>query len=93
MKARAKAILFQYGNLHYLQQDIDQRDLREAVVGEERGLLESKAYVRDYEEELDKIVLNINLDMIGTYMGKFIARVSVEDKLSQMLHQSIAAMI
>lgn len=48
---------------------------------------------RDYEEELDKIVLNINLDMIGTYMGKFIARVSAEDKLSQMLHQSIAAMI
>ena len=31
--------------------------------------------------------------MIGTYMGKFIARVSAEDKLSQMLHQSIAAMI
>ena len=92
MKARAKAILFQYGNLHYPQQDIDQRDLREAVVGEERGLLGSKAYVRD-QEELDKIVLNINLDMIGTYMGKFIARVSAEDKLSQMLHQSIAAMI
>ena len=42
MKARAKAILFQYGNLHYPQQDIDQRDLREAVVGEERGLLGSK---------------------------------------------------
>ena len=69
MKARAKAILFQYGNLHYPQQDIDQRDLREAVVGEERGLLGSKAYVRDHEEELDKIVLNINLDMIGTYMA------------------------
>ena len=54
MKARAKAILFQYGKLHYPQQDIDQRDLREAVVGEERGLLGSKAYVRDHEEELIK---------------------------------------
>ena len=85
MKAGAKAILFQYGKLHYPQQDIDQRDLREAVVGEERGLLGSKAYVRDHEEELDKIVLNINLDMIGTYMGKFIACVSAEEKLSHYI--------
>lgn len=48
---------------------------------EERGLLGSKAYVRDHKEELEKIVLNINLDMIGTYLGKFIACVSAEDKL------------
>ncbi len=48
---------------------------------EERGLLGSKAYVRDHEQELDKIALNINLDMIGTYMGHFIARVSAEDAL------------
>ena len=48
---------------------------------EERGLLGSKAYVRDHEQELDKIALNINLDMIGTYMGHFIARVSGEDAL------------
>ena len=45
---------------------------------EERGLLGSKAYVRDHENELEKIVLNINLDMIGTIMGKFLARVSAE---------------
>ena len=187
MKAGAKAILFQYGNMYYPQQDIDQRDLREAVVGEspkvlcamihsseaialiknhvkqirltvnqkeydgkshnviaeipgkraewivlsahydstflshgaydnmsgcagllgimeqmhnkelnyglrfvfcgseERGLLGSKAYVRDHEAELDKIVLNINLDMIGTYMGNFIACVSAEEKLSHYI--------
>ena len=168
MKAGAKAILFQYGNSYYPHTDIDQRDLREAVVGEEkkvlcamihsaqavelvknkvkqirleirqkeydgeshnviaelpgkreewivlsahydttslshgaydnmsgcagllgimeqmkgkelnyglrfvfcgseeRGLLGSKAYVRDHEKELRQIVLNINLDMIGT---------------------------
>ena len=48
---------------------------------EERGLLGSKAYVRDHEKELDKIALNINLDMIGTYMGHFIARVSAEEAL------------
>ena len=187
MKAGAKAILFQYGNMYYPQTDIDQRDLREAVVGEERkvfcamlhsseavklvkngakqikleieqkeydgeshnviaelpgkrdewivlsahydttslshgaydnmsgcagllgimeqmkekelnyglrfvfcgseerGLLGSKAYVRDHEAELQKIVLNINLDMIGTYMGKFIACVSAEEKLSHYI--------
>ncbi len=187
MKAGAKAILFQYGNLHYPNRDIDERDLRAHVVGEERrvlcamvhasdavalvknkvktvrivirqrewegashnviaelpgerdewitlsahydttalshgsydnmsgcvgllgvmealggkkrnyglrfvfcgseerGLLGSKAYVRDHEEELPKIVLNINLDMIGTIMGKFIAKVSAEDKLAHYL--------
>ncbi len=40
---------------------------------EERGLLGSKAYVAAHEEELSKFVLNINLDMIGSIMGKFIA--------------------
>jgi Zn-dependent M28 family amino/carboxypeptidase len=52
---------------------------------EERGLLGSKAYVRDHEEELGKIALNINLDMIGTIMGKFIAKVSAEEKLAHYL--------
>ena len=187
MKAGAKGILFQYGNMYYPHQDIDQRDLREHVVGEERkvlcamlhsssavelvrsgarrvrisvrqreydgqshnvvaelpgrreefivlsahydstslshgaydnmtgcagllgvldalkdqplnyglrlvfcgseerGLLGSKAYVRDHEADLEKIVLNINLDMIGTYMGKFIACASAEDKLAHYL--------
>ena len=40
---------------------------------EERGLLGSKAYCAAHEEELKSIVLNINLDMIGSIMGKFIA--------------------
>ncbi|MBR6703914.1 MAG: Zn-dependent exopeptidase M28 [Lachnospiraceae bacterium] len=48
---------------------------------EERGLLGSKAYVAAHEAELEKIALNINLDMIGTYMGKFITCVSAEDAL------------
>lgn len=187
MKAGAKAILFQYGNVNFPNTDIEQRDLREAVVGdaskvlcatihtsdavrlvkdcvkqiklevrqkeydgkshnvvaelpgkreewivltahydttslshgaydnmsgcagllgilermkekennyglrfvfcgsEERGLLGSKAYVKDHEAELENIVLNINLDMIGTYMGKFISCVSAEDKLSHYI--------
>ncbi len=187
MKAGAKGLLFQYGNVHYPIDDIDERDLRAAVVGEERkvlcamlhtadavellrngvkrvsiriaqrewegeshnvvaelpgrreefitltahydttalshgsydnmsgcvgllgvldalkdqklnyglrlvfcgseerGLLGSKAFVRDHEAELEKIPLNINLDMIGTWLGKFIARVSAEEKLVHYL--------
>lgn len=187
MKAGAKAILFQYGNVNYPNTDIDQRDLREAVVGEERkvlcatihtkdairlvkdevkqikieikqkeydgeshnvvaeipgkrnewivftahydstysshgaydnmsgcagllgimeqmkdkennyglrfvfcgseerGLLGSRAYVRDHAEELIDVVLNINFDMIGTYMGKFMACVSAEEKLAHYI--------
>ena len=187
MKAGARGILFQYGNMYYPHADIDQRDLREAVTGdapkvlcamihsssavelvrrkarrvriavrqreydgeshnviaeipgrrdefitltahydstflshgaydnmtgcagllgvmealkdadlnyglrfvfcgsEERGLLGSKAYVGAHGAELEKTVLNINLDMIGSVMGKFIARVSAEDKLAHYL--------
>lgn len=49
---------------------------------EERGLLGSKAYVEQHESELENVALNINLDMIGTYMGKFISCVSAEEKLA-----------
>ncbi len=187
MQAGAKGILFQYGNLYYPQRDIDERDLRQQVVGEERkvlcamlhcgdavklvkngvkqvsitiaqreyegsshnvvaelpgkreeyitmtahydttslshgaydnmtgcvgllgvmeamrerernyglrfvfcgseerGLLGSKAYVKAHEAEMEKTALNINLDMIGSAMGKFIACVTAEDKLAHYL--------
>ena len=52
---------------------------------EERGLLGSKAYVQQHEAELTKIALNINLDMIGTHMGKFIACCSAEEGLVTFL--------
>ena len=48
---------------------------------EERGLLGSRAYVEAHEKELEKAALNINLDMIGSAMGKFIACATAEDKL------------
>lgn len=48
---------------------------------EERGLLGSKAYVEAHQQELSKFVLNINLDMIGCIMGKFIACCTTEEKL------------
>ena len=47
---------------------------------EERGLLGSKAYCAN-EEALKNCVLNINLDMIGSIMGKFIAVATAEEKL------------
>lgn len=48
---------------------------------EERGLLGSKAYCQAHESELNDVVLNINLDMIGCIMGKFIACCTSEEKL------------
>ncbi len=53
---------------------------------EERGLLGAKAYCAAHEEELKNIVLNINLDMIGCIMGKFIACCTSEDKLVGYIH-------
>ncbi len=47
---------------------------------EERGLLGAKAYCAD-EDSLKNVVLNVNLDMIGCIMGKFIACCTTEDKL------------
>ena len=52
---------------------------------EEIGLIGSKAYTAAHEEELKKIDLNINLDMIGTVMGRFIACVTAEEKLLHYL--------
>jgi hypothetical protein len=52
---------------------------------EERGLLGSKAYCAAHEQELKKIVLCVNLDMIGSVMGKFIACCSAEEKLCHYL--------
>jgi len=48
---------------------------------EERGLLGSKAYCAAHENELDKVALNVNLDMIGCIMGGFIACCTAEEKL------------
>ena len=47
---------------------------------EERGLLGAKAYCEN-EEALKDCVLNINLDMIGCIMGKFIYCATAEEKL------------
>ncbi len=59
---------------------------------EERGLLGSKAYCTAHEEELSKIVLNINLDMIGCIMGKFIACATAEEKVVNYVEYFAAEM-
>lgn len=48
---------------------------------EERGLLGSKAYCAAHEDELENVDLVINLDMIGSIMGKFIACATSENAL------------
>ena len=58
------------------------RGIRMILCGsEERGLLGSKAWVKDHPELVEKCVLNVNLDMIGSIMGKFHACVTGEEKL------------
>ena len=52
---------------------------------EERGLLGSKAYCEAHDGELKDVVLNINLDMIGCIMGKFIYCATTEEKLCHYL--------
>lgn len=74
------------GVMEYLKEKENNYGLRFVFCGsEERGLLGSKAYVAAHAEELSEVVLNINLDMIGTYMGKFIACASAEDKLAHYI--------
>ena len=46
---------------------------------EERGLLGAKAYVAAHAEELKDVALNVNLDMIGCVMGKFLACCTAEE--------------
>lgn len=48
---------------------------------EERGLLGSKAYCKICADQLPNHVLNVNVDMIGSIMGPFVACCSAENAL------------
>ena len=66
----------------YFSSHPHKRGLRFVWCGsEERGLLGAKAYCNAHEEDLKKAVLNVNLDMIGCIMGKFIACCTSENRL------------
>lgn len=74
------------GIAEYFQSNPHRYSLRFVFCGsEERGLLGSKAYCAAHEEDLQKTVLNINLDMIGCIMGKFLACCTSEEKLVNYL--------
>ena len=65
----------------YFAQHPHRHSLRFVWCGsEERGLLGAKAHCAK-EENLKNLVLNINLDMIGSVMGKFAACCTSEEKL------------
>lgn len=70
------------GMAEYFKKNTPKYSLRFIFCGsEERGLLGSKAYCEKHEDELKNAVLNINLDMIGCTMGKFIACATAENAL------------
>ncbi len=70
------------GIAEYFKNNPHRHSLRFIWCGsEERGLLGSKAYCAAHEESLKSIVLNINLDMIGCIMGKFLACCTSEEQL------------
>ena len=52
---------------------------------EEIGLEGSKAYVKKHEKDLDKYLLNINIDMIGATLGNDIACLTSEEALVNYL--------
>ncbi len=52
---------------------------------EERGLLGSLEYCRMHKEELKSTVLNINLDMLGSVMGEFVAFSCVNEEMAGFL--------
>ncbi|MBQ3064974.1 MAG: M28 family peptidase [Clostridia bacterium] len=66
----------------YFVQNPHKATLRFVFCGsEERGLLGAKAYCRDFAQSLAEIGLCINIDMIGSTMGKFIACCTSEEAL------------
>ena len=68
--------------LRYYKENPPKRTLRFIWCGsEERGLLGSKFYVKEHEEELKKIRLCINVDMTGPLFGRDYALVTAEEAL------------
>ncbi|MBR2685417.1 MAG: M20/M25/M40 family metallo-hydrolase [Erysipelotrichaceae bacterium] len=71
-----------YDLIRYFKEHQPRHHLRFVFCGsEERGLLGSKAYCAMHEDALEEIKLNINLDMVGSIMGKRIAVATAEEAL------------
>lgn len=52
---------------------------------EERGLLGAKTYAKQHQDESEHLILDINLDMIGCKLGRFVACCTAEDGLVHYL--------
>ncbi len=57
---------------------------------EERGLLGSLAYCRMHENLKKQTVLNINLDMLGSVMGEFVAFSCMNEEMKDFLQRFFA---
>lgn len=72
---------------HYFKNNPPKRSMKFIFCGaEEMGLLGSKYFTNTHEEEIkDKIVLNINVDMVAATLGHDIACVSGEESIANYL--------
>ena len=52
---------------------------------EEIGLVGSRVYCRDHKDELCNAILNVNLDMLGCFMGRFTAFSCIDEKTQEFL--------
>ena len=71
-----------YAMAMYFNEHKPKRNLRFIFCGsEERGLLGSKAYCEKHEKELENIVFCVNIDMIGSTLGKRIGVCTADEKV------------
>ena len=72
--------------LGYFMEHKPKRTVRFVWCGsEEEGLLGSKAYLKRHKKDIDRIRLNINVDMVGVTLGKDIAVVTANESLVNYL--------
>ena len=73
--------------LHHFYENRPERTLRFIWCGaEELGLQGSKAYCEAHKNELDKVLFNLNIDMIGVTLGHEIAVCTSEESLPQYIN-------
>ena len=72
--------------LGYFSEHRPKRTLRFVWCGsEEEGLLGSKAYLKRHKKDIERIILNVNVDMVGVTLGKDIAVVTANESLVSYL--------
>ena len=73
--------------MHYFKANPPRRTLKFIWCGsEEIGLVGSRSWVEQHKDELDKVLLNINVDMTGVLLGFDIAVCSCEESISNYIN-------